>query len=511
MMEHLQFAEFIYEQPAVGEIEYIFKHALTQEVAYNSVLIERRKLLHERIAITIEELFAAQIEDHLGELARHYARSANARKSVDYALLAGRQAAQRSAYAEAIAYLNAGLESLSTLPGDLDRDRQELDLQIASDGARPALASPHPVSALIPNPPSTNRTSADRPAPGTSEQLFRVLDGLRWFYSWKGDLESGLKLDEEMLELAVRRQDPVSEAIALVDRGIDRYVVGEFASARDDLERVLILPDAPLRSLDAPYSSSPSVIALSFLSWIRWTLGYPCEALKTSEMALSAARQQSRPLPLVVALYFAGELHWFLRDPHSARHYAEEALSLSGRQGYGLELARSTILRGWALVAQGNPEAGLAETFAGLAAYDATGASMFESAAMAADACLIAGRTNQGLEIVARAFKLGWGSGDHFFAEPLHRRLKGELLLRRDPSAAPEAERCFREAIAVASRQKAKSWELGATISLARLLRGTNRRDEARTMLAEIYNWFTEGFDTADLKEAKVLLEELNA
>src|SRR5260370_38428790 len=134
MMEHLQFAEFIYEQPAVGEIEYIFKHALTQEVVYNSVLIERRKLLHERIAITIEELFAAQIEDHLGELARHYARSANARKSVDYALLAGRQAAQRSAYAEAIAYLNAGLASLSTLPRNLDRDRQELDLQIASSG-----------------------------------------------------------------------------------------------------------------------------------------------------------------------------------------------------------------------------------------------------------------------------------------------------------------------------------------------------------------------------------------
>ncbi len=507
MMEHLQFAEFIYEQPGVGEIEYIFKHALTQEVAYNSVLIERRKLLHERIAITIEELFAAQIEDHLGELARHYARSANARKSVDYALLAGRQAAQRSAYAEAIAYLNAGLESLSTLPGGLDRDRLELDLQIASGGvlgAAKGYASGDVERAYL-------RARKLCARAGTSEQLFRVLDGLRWFYSWKGDLESGLKLDEEMLELAVRRQDPVSEAIALVDRGIDRYVVGEFASARDDLERVLILPDAPLRSLDAPYSSSPSVIALSFLSWIRWTLGYPCEALKTSEMALSAARQQSRPLPLVVALYFAGELHWFLRDPHSARHYAEEALSLSGRQGYGLELARSTILRGWALVAQGNPEAGLAETFAGLAAYDATGASMFESAAMAADACLIAGRTNQGLEIVARAFKLGWGSGDHFFAEPLHRRLKGELLLRRDPSAAPEAERCFREAIAVASRQKAKSWELGATISLARLLRGTNRRDEARTMLAEIYNWFTEGFDTADLKEAKVLLEELNA
>jgi predicted ATPase len=213
----------------------------------------------------------------------------------------------------------------------------------------------------------------------------------------------------------------------------------------------------------------------------------------------------------VVALYFAGGLHWLLRDPHFARHYTEEAVSLSGRQGFGLELARSTILRGWALIAEGNVETGVAETFAGLSAYDATGASMFESGAVAADACLIAGRTNQGLEIVSRALTLSLGSGDCFFAEPLHRRLKGDLLLKRDPSSASEAERCFRDSIAVAARQKAKSWELVATVSLARLLTKQGQRDEARAMLADIYNWFTEGFDTADLKDAKALLEELGA
>jgi predicted ATPase len=124
---------------------------------------------------------------------------------------------------------------------------------------------------------------------------------------------------------------------------------------------------------------------------------------------------------------------------------------------------------------------------------------------------LIAGRTNQGLEIVNRALTPSLSHGDRVFAEPLHRRLKGELLLRRVPSAAPEAERSFREAIAVASRQKAKSWELAATISLARLLRDQGKREEARTMLADIYNGFTEGFDTADLKDAKALLEELSS
>jgi hypothetical protein len=231
-------AEFLYEQPATGEVEYTFKHALTQEVAYNSVLIERRKVLHERIAMTMEDLFAAQIEDHLGELARHYARSCNARKSVDYALLAGRQAAQRSAYAEAIAYLNAGLEALSTLPEGLERERQELDLQIASGGvlaAAKGYASGDVERAYL-------RARKLCEQAGTSVQMFQVLDGLRWFYGWKGDLGSALQLDEEMLGLALFLQDPALEAISLVDRGIDRYVVGEFASAREDLERVLGMP-----------------------------------------------------------------------------------------------------------------------------------------------------------------------------------------------------------------------------------------------------------------------------
>jgi predicted ATPase len=136
---------------------------------------------------------------------------------------------------------------------------------------------------------------------------------------------------------------------------------------------------------------------------------------------------------------------------------------------------------------------------------------MFEAAAVVADAFLIAGRTNQGLEIVNRALTPSPVSGDRIFAEPLHRRLKGDLLLKRDPSAAAEAERCFREAIAVASRQKAKSWELSATTSLARLLAKQGKSEEASAMLAEIYNWFTEGFDTADLKDAKTLLDELGA
>ena len=346
---------------------------------------------------------------------------------------------------------------------------------------------------------------------GTSAQLFQVLDGLRWFYSWRGELESGLKLDEEMLGLALWLKDPVLESVSLVDRGIDRYVVGEFASACEDLERVLVLPEAPRGSFDAPYSYSSRVLALSFLSWIRWTLGYPCAALRTSEEALSTAREQSRPLALAVALYFAAGLRWHLRDPHFARLYTEEAVSLSGKQGFGLELARSTILRGWALVAQGNLETGLTETLAGLSAYLATGAYIFESAAVASDAFLIAGQPDQGLEMMNRALTLRLGSGDRLFAESLHWRLKGDLLLARDPSAAPEAERCFREAIAVASRQKAKSRELRATISLAGLLSKQRHRDEARAILAGIYNWFTEGFDTADLKDAKALLDDLDA
>ena len=244
------------------------------------------------------------------------------------------------------------------------------------------------------------------------------------------------------------------------------------------------------------------------MSWVLWLLGYPEQALRRSQDTLALAHELAHPHSLANALHFAAMLHQFRREAPAVHALAEATVTLATEQGLAQWLAVGTSIRGWARTVQGPEEDGLVEMRHGLAAFRATGTLLDLPwyLGVLAEVCGRTGRVEEGLSILVEALAL---AGETYFnAAELH-RLKGALLLEQADPDAPEAERCFQQALGLARSQQAKAWELRAAMSLARLWQRQEKRAEAHQLLAEIYGWFTEGFDTANLQEAKTLLEEL--
>ncbi len=545
MLDDLQLGEFIYEQPAVGDTEYIFKHALTQEVAYNSILIERRKRVHERGGQALESLFAGQLEDHLDELAHHYGRSNNLEKAVEYLGRAGRQAILRSAHTEAIGLLTSALELLPRQPAGPERGQLELELLTALG---PVLmttkgwAAPEVEKVYV-------RAHELSQWSGLPTQRFSALMGLYGRALHQGKLQAAREREEQLLSLAQQQQEPALLLEAHHACWSTALSLGELAAVQAHIEKGLALYDPRLHRSNAQLFTGhdPAVCGLGWGALTSWLRGYPAQALRGNDKALSLARELGHPFTVVFSLTNAAQLHQLLREGPAAKEQVEAAVALAVEGGFPYFLPWGLVLRGWVLAEQGQAEEGLARVREGLAALRATENELWRSYGLSwlAETCGRAGQIDEGMAALAEALAIVQKNAEHWWEAELY-RLKGELLLRgqaersgaehasealrseqRSPrradnesslrgasgivdSNAAEAQSCFQRAIEVARQQSAKSWELRATASLARLLRDTNRRDEARTILAGIYNWFTEGFDTADLQDAKSLLEELN-
>jgi predicted ATPase len=514
LLSHLQGGEFIYEQQAFPEVEYTFKHALTQEVVYSSVLTERRRELHERTAQTIEEVFSNRLEEHCGELAHHYSRSGNVEKAVEYLKLAGQQAVQRSANAEAVNHLTSALELLETLPDTPERTQQELTLQITL-GASLAATKGHG-AAEVERVYTRARELCQQV--GETPQIFPVLFGLWRFYNFRSDLQTARELAEELMSLARNVQDPALLLQAHRALGAALFYHGEVGPSQAHLEQAVALYDSQQhRSLAFLYGIVSSVYCLTFVAYALWLLGYPEQALKKREEALTLAQNLSHPYSLAFALSHCALLHQYRREVQAAQEQAEAAIVVCTEHGFPYWLAMGTILRGWAMAEQDQEEEGIAQMRQGLAAYRATGAELRRPyyISLLAEAYGKEGQAEEGLNTLAEALNTVNKTGERWYEAELF-RLKGELLLkseiqglRSEVQRLSETEACFRQAIDIARRQSAKSLELRAVMRLSRLWQQQGKKEEARQKLAEIYGWFTEGFNTADLKEAKILLEEL--
>ena len=499
-LSDLQLAEFIYEQPVTGGIEYIFKHALTQEVAYNSILVERRKRVHERAAQAIESLFATSLPDYYTDLARHYEHSGNAPKAVDYLRLAAQQTINRTAYVEAGGQLTAALELLRSQPDDRERDRSEIAIRFSlaiclGIGAGDLGASTNVLE----------RARELSEKLGDDATLFEVLSLLAFTYSVRLDHQTASALFERALEIALIQRD--SEMVGYIRSwlGYSYLYEGNFVAAIGELEQAdklsAIIPKQGLRLYDWRVQSR------AFASYAYSALGYPERATDKSKESLTVASEiKASPRDLVSALWRSAALNLQLRNCEVANQHAVEAVRLADEYGMIVVLAATNLLRGWALAQKGQLDEGLrvmAQCRSGVVPIISSWLYMG-----LAEVYLAARRPREGLEAVDVGLELAERTGTRIL-EAESRRLKAELLLMGN-DAASEAAQCFRDAIDVARKQRAKSFELRATMSLARLLDSRGRRDEARMMLAEIYNWFTEGFDTLDLKEAKALIDELN-
>ena len=508
ILASLQAKEFLYEQPAFPESEYLFKHALTQDVAYGTVLQEQRKALHERTGQALEGLYRTSLSDHYSDLAHHYSNSGNAQKAVEYLGLAGHQAVQRSANGEAIEHFTTAIALLQTLPDNRARSQQELGLHVAL-GA-PLTAAKGWAASEVGNVYLRARELCEQM--GDSPDLFPTLWGLWVFYYVRAEHKQAHELGEQLLRLAQSSQDSALLLEAHVALGCTLFIRGELAAARHHLEHGNALYDAQQHhSLAFRYGSfDPGVACRSFGAEDLWHLGYPEQALKRNHEALALADELSHPFSLAMASTWAAFLHQSRREAHAVQDRAEAAIALSTEQGFPAWWAEATIVRGWALAQQGHGAEGLNQLREGLAAYQATGSEFLRPRffALLAQAYGQEGQVAEGLRTVAEALACVERTEERHYEAELH-RLQGELLLQQSQTRHPEAEDCFQQAIAIAKRQAAKSWELRAATSLARLWQGQGKRAEAQALLAPVYDWFTEGFDTADLKDAKALLGEL--
>ena len=503
-LSHLQAAEFIYEQPAFPEPEYIFKHALTQEVAYQSMLVERRGVLHERTGQAIEELYRGTLDAHYGELAHHYGRTENAQKAVQYLHLAGEQALERSAYAEAMSQLSRAVELVGTLPSTRERAQQELLLQLTLGGALNVTRGYGSVEAHR----AFVRARDLSEQVGDATQRFQAFYGVQRIHFARMELDRSAELAVESLRMAERTQDLARAHMAASGTS---YLRGEFSEARDHSEEVIRRYDPrEYRTQGILATVDPCVGALSFLSAALFDLGYPDQALTRGREAVALARELSHPFSEASALFVLGALQGRRGEAEAALRTAGTVIALASEHGFVEVTGQGTYVRAAALADQGHLEEAIGAIGAMLEALRPSGIENLSPALLLtlADAQWKAGEVEEGLESIAEAQAIVTKTGGRATESGMH-RVKGELLLARSPSDQPDAEASFREALKVARQQSAKSWELRAATSLARLWQQQGRKEEARELLAPVYEWFTEGFDTRDLKEANALLEEL--
>jgi predicted ATPase len=388
------------------------------------------------------------------------------------------------------------------LPDNEERDRQELAVQ--SDLGPYLIATKGPAAEEVAAVFTRARSLCEKL--GEQVQLFWVTYAVQFFHLLRLELRAAGELGERQIELAERSQSPAMRMAAYAAMAEVLSDLGEFSAAHDLCAKGLALDYIP-GTFPFLEIGEPRTMLLAHSSRDLFILGYPAQALARSREALSGARQLG-PHSLAFALNLAADVHRCVGDEPRARESTEALASLASERGFLLWSAQAVFLRGEALLAEGQVEEGIVELRRGAASVEMTGAVAGIWKLSLAEAYAQLGRSEEGLAAIAETLELMQTTGLRVFEAELY-RVKGELILLQAPGAGSTAESAFRQAVASARRQGAKSWELRATMSLARLLEAQGKRDDARSMLSEIYGWFTEGFDTADLKSARALLDEL--
>jgi class 3 adenylate cyclase/predicted ATPase len=508
-LAHLQAAEFLYETRLFPERAYTFKHALTQQVAYQSLLTSTRQRYHAQLA---QALAASPetVETQPELLAHHCTEAGLAAAAVGYWQRAGERSKARSAYVEAVAHLTKGLEVLQTLPDTPERTQHELDLLTALARALGIIKSP----AAPELEPVLTRAVVLAQQAGEAPQHAAVLYALWTFRNVREENQAAQAVAEQLLALAQRQHDPALLLEAHHALGATLSNIGAFALSRTHSEQGIALCDAQRHATPRPESTRNHGVSFrARVTGVLWILGYPDQAVQRSQEALTMAHALAHPFTLVVALRHSARLHVLRREWQMAQAHAEALLALATEHGFARYVAYATFFWGWALAAQGQEAEGIAQMRQGQNASRATGSMMDLGVPALAEAYGQVGQVDEGLHLLAEALAMVDTTGGRRPEAELH-RLHGELLLHAKCSvqnAALAAEACFQQALAVARRQQARSYELRAAMSLSRLWQQQGKHDEARQLLAPIYGWFTEGFDTADLQEARALLAYLGA
>jgi class 3 adenylate cyclase/predicted ATPase len=500
-------AEIVYQRGVPPQATFVFKHALIQDAAYESLLKSTRQGYHRRIAEVLVEQFPETAQTQPELLAHHFTEADLIERAIDYWQQAGEKAMQRSAHVEAIIHLDKGLALLKTLPETPEGLQREVNMLIAlgaSLRATKGTGAPEVGQTYL----RAQHLCEHLEAP---HQLFPILRGLWNYYSTHAEYQMAHALGEQLLTLARQAQDPVMLVTAHRALGATLLFMGAVTSAHTHCVQGMALYDPQqYRASAFLYGEDAGVVCHGYAAWTLWYLGYLDQGLARSYEVVTLAQQVAHPFSLSFALCAAAIFHQFRREVRCTQNYAEAVLSLTQEQGFPHLLALGSPLRGWALAQQGQVKEGIEQITQGLTAYRATGAENAQPyfLSLLAEAYGTMGQPAEGLMTLTEALTLVDKTGARWYAPELY-RLKGALLLQQSSENHLEAETCFQQAIAIAQNHQAKSLELRAATSLARLWDQQGKRQEAHDLLAPVYGWFTEGFDTADLQEAKALLDAL--
>jgi DNA-binding winged helix-turn-helix (wHTH) protein/predicted ATPase len=486
---------------------YGFRHALYQQFLYERLPAAQRQQWHRRLGARLEAAYGAQVSEIAAELARHWHQGGDTAQAVRYRQQAAELALRRHAHREAISHLTSGLEMLTTLPDTPARAQQEIELQLALG---PALTATKGLAA-----PEVERSYARARVlcqqVGEPPQLFSMLHGLWQFYVSRGAFPTARELGEQLLRLVPCEGASIHRLIAHAALGNTLFFLGEYTAAWAHCEKGGFLTEpTPQRVQALRYSVAPEVVCLTLAAYTLWCLGFPVQALQRSEEALALAQALGHPQTLAFAHHRAAYLHYRRREMAAVQAQADALLTLATAQEFPLWVGHGACWRGWVLAMQNQDEAGRAQLRQSMSVILATGQTLAQPFCLiqCAEAAGHVGQVVEGLRLLAEAVAAleASGRGD-LLAEAY--RLQGEFHLRQAIPDAAQAEACFQQALAIARRQQARAWELRAATSLSRLWQQQGKRAEAYELLAPVYDWFTEGFDTADLQEARALLDTL--
>jgi class 3 adenylate cyclase/predicted ATPase len=498
-------SELVFQRGTPPDAVYAFKHALVQDAAHGSLLRSSRQQLHAQIAEALETHSPEMMDGQPELLAQHYAEAGLVEKSVAYWGKAGRKSVARSAMAEAAAQLHEGLDQLTLLPDNRQRQRKELEFWSALGAVLLAVkgyAAPETGQAY-----ARARELWERL--GSPSEFLHIPFGQSRYHMARGELDLARRLDEDLLRLSRQRNDSAELALGHLSSGRNLMFAGRFGSSRSHLKEVLALYD-PIshRSLVHQAGIHPQVVSQAYLGVVLFCLGFPNQALAQSNEAIAEARRLAHQPSLASSLEYGTTVLSLVGDNAILGEWIDQLVAVTTEQGFPFWRALGTIFYGWFKAKNGDVTEGVSLLRSGSTAYRATGAGAWipYQIALLVRACEIAGQIEEGLSRLDEALQIVERTGERWFAAELNRH-KGQLLLRQGHSEA--AEKLYYKALSIAEEQEAKLWELRAAASLARLRRDQDRHAEARDLLAPVYGWFTEGFDTPDLKEAKALLNEL--
>ena len=510
-------AELVFQKGLPPQARWVFKHALLQDTAYQSLLKSKRQQLHQQVAAVLVKQFPDIRHQQPELVAYHYTEAGLLDQAIGFWQYAGEQAVQRSAHREGIGHFAKGLELLSQLPETPDRSHRELTIQTRlgpSLMATKGYAAPEVERAYT-------RAQELCQQLGKTPQSFPVLRGLWVVHEMRAELRAARELSEQLLALAQELDDP--DLLIEVHRALGNTLLwlGEFAHAREHLQKAVALykPEQH-KALAFQYGTDPRIVCLLYETLALWVLGYPDQALHKNREALTLAEEAAHPHSLVGALVWTGFLHQLRYEATLTHERGEAVVALAQQHGFPHWEMIGAIFREWATAAHRHTEASVEHLRAGIAAWRVTGAELLRPyfLGLLAEQYGKVGRIDTGLALLDEALAVVNTSAERFSEAELY-RLRGELLLgqeekrplarmsRTGPNS--EAESCFHKALLIARQQGAKSWELRAATSLAQQWLKQGKRGNARRVLTETTDWFTEGRETRDFQAAQALLAEL--